>query len=73
MSALLLDLRLTLRFFERIGRISGGSCDCAGWFLRKTPPQMAAAKMEGQDLQKMAHKWVKRTRAQEPLRKQGWI
>ena len=69
MSVLLLDLRLTLWC---TGWISGGSSDCAGWFLRKTPPQMAAATMEGQDLLKMAHRWVKRTRAQEPLRKQEW-
>ena len=124
-SALLLDLWLTLWFFERTIWISGGSCDCTGWFPRKAPPQMAAAKMEGQDLQnrhvlgtgfwngasslkqyfvfpkngskyyhkytflafpvlgildlgtsllqKMAHRYVKRTRAQEPLRKQGRI
>ena len=35
-------------------------------------PQMAAVQMEGQDLQEMAHRWVKRTRAQESLMKRRW-
>ena len=33
---------------------------------------MAAVRMEEQDLPRMAHGWVKKTRAQEPLRKPGW-